>query len=295
MRTILLTCTAAAMALATEPAARLSSPILGYVFDSTAKGVRPINGIPGAASLEAPLPSASKLATGFVSPNREWLLAVLLEGGAAVVNLRSGATTVLESAQADTTLGAWSSDGSSVVLWGRSGSIQVWTGLPGAPTLALSQTLEAIKGVAVADKGESALAWSDSGLFLAEAGGLRQLTGEAVAGAAYRPGSLDWAAVTGTQLIGSGVEPRALTVETPSAVAFAGAGLLVAGKGGVEAIDAAGSATIVPCECAATSLDRLAGADVFRLTGVGAPAIAVYDGNNADLRILYIPSEGGRQ
>src|ERR671912_481097 len=96
MRTILLTFTAAAAVFAAEPSARLTEPVLGYVFDSTAKAVRPINGIPGAAALGSALPSASKLANGFVSHNREWLLAILLDGGVDVLNLRSGSTLALE-------------------------------------------------------------------------------------------------------------------------------------------------------------------------------------------------------
>ncbi|HYP04929.1 MAG TPA: hypothetical protein VER03_01735, partial [Bryobacteraceae bacterium] len=98
MRTLLLTGAIAVAAVAADPAARLSSPLLGYVFDANAKAVRPITGIPGAASLEAPVPSASKLQIGFVSPNRQWLLAVLLEGGAGLLNLRTGETVALDGA-----------------------------------------------------------------------------------------------------------------------------------------------------------------------------------------------------
>ena len=157
MRTILLTMTAAAAALASEPPAKLISPVLGYVFDSTAKAVRPITGIPGAASLEATVPNASKLANGFVSQNREWLLAVLLDGGAELVNLHSGATATLEGAPQDVAFGAWNADGTALTLWSRSGILQVWNGLPDAPVLKFSHQAESAAGIALADSGEAVL------------------------------------------------------------------------------------------------------------------------------------------
>ncbi|HYP05041.1 MAG TPA: hypothetical protein VER03_02305, partial [Bryobacteraceae bacterium] len=193
----------------------------------------------------------------------------------------------------DAALGAWSSDGTSAALWSRAGVLQVWTGLPASPTLSFSQTAEAAAGIALADGGASALVWSDTGLLAVDANGIRALHTEPVSAAAYRAGSSDWAAVTPTQLLRSTVEPRPLTVSGPGAVAFSQEAVLVAGKGAVEVIGE--SSASVPCECDGTSLEPLAGTNIFRLTDLQAPSLAVYDGSEAEPRILYIPSEGRRQ
>jgi hypothetical protein len=52
---------------------------------------------------------------------------------------------------------------------------------------------------------------------------------------------------------------------------------------------------MIECDCSATNIERLAGRDVFRLTGLDAPSIAIYDGDSDEPRIVYIPAEGGRQ
>jgi hypothetical protein len=293
MKSILLTLAAVTAALATEPPSRVASPVLGYVFDSKVKGVRPITGIAGAASLDDALPNASKLANGFVSQNGEWLLAVLLDGGIELKNLRTGATSALEGAPEDVVLGAWSADDSALALWSRSGLLQVWSGLPEAPALKFTQQADSAAGIAIAGDGQSVLVWSDAGLFIADASGVRPLLSEPVIAASFG-GSSEWAAITKTQLLRSGAEPIVLAIERASAVAFTTTGLLVAGKGAVEAIDGSTS-TLLACECEATVLARLAGANTFRLTGLGAGKLAVYDGSGAEPKILYIPTEGDRQ
>src|SRR5215210_7725860 len=109
MRITLLLLSAVA-ALSAAPDARLSSPVLGYVYDPAARSVRPLAGVPGAAALEAPIGSASKSTSGVVSPSQRQLLAVLLEGGVAVIDLASGAMRQLQGAPTDVALAAWSSD-----------------------------------------------------------------------------------------------------------------------------------------------------------------------------------------
>ena len=297
MRTPLLTFAVAAFAFAADPVAKVESPVLGYIYDSKARAIRPISGIPGSASLDAALPSASKLANGFVSHSRQWLLAILLDGGVELVDLHSGVRTALEGAPNDSVGGSWSGDGSAFALLSGSGSIQVWTGAPDAPTLKFSHSAGSAAGIALADGGESVLYWSDAGLFAAAAGkDARQLVSEPVIAAAFRSGSSTaWAALTATQLLRSEMEPRGLTVAEPAAVAFVGDGILAAGKGAVERIADDASSNLVACDCTATVLERLAGTDVFRLTGLAGDNVAIYDGSSSEPAILYLPSDGGRQ
>jgi hypothetical protein len=117
---------------------------------------------------------------------------------------------------------------------------------------------------------------------------------EPVVAAAYGPGSNNWAAVTGTQLLRSGAEPLGLSIDKAAAVTFADTAVLVAGQGGVQVVDGA-AATTVACDCTATSLERLAGTNVFRLTGLTSEKLAIYDGSNGEPKISYLPNEGGRR
>jgi hypothetical protein len=281
-------------AVASEPAARLSSPVLGYVFDSSARTVRPIAGVPGAATVEAGLPSASKLKIGFVSPNREWLLAVLLDGGVELTHLQSGKTSVLEGAPDDILLGEWSSDSAAFGLWSKAGVLQVWGGLDGSPAVRFTHSLEAAAGLAVADGGTASLVWTDNGLYEADAEGPQHLLNGSIRAAAYRPGSSDWAAIAGDQLLRPAVEARSLSVESPTSLAFTSTGVLIAGRTGVEAISESG-ATLTPCECQPSVLAPLAGTNTFRLTGLDSGTLAMFDGSGPETRIFYIPTAGVRQ
>ena len=88
----------ASAAIAAEPSSpRLSTPVLGYIFDASSKSVRPIAGVPGAASVEGPLPSATKLEIGFVSQNRRHLLAGTLDG-VVLIDLTTNASVELDGA-----------------------------------------------------------------------------------------------------------------------------------------------------------------------------------------------------
>jgi hypothetical protein len=288
MRMTLLLLSAAA-ALSAAPAARLSSPVLGYVYDPAARAVRPLAGVPGAAALEAPIGSASKLTSGVVSPSQRHLLGVLLEGGVAVLDLASGASTLLKGAPNDVAVAAWSSDSRAVALWSQAGVLQIWTGLPDAPALRSSTA-----GVAVQDGGASALFWNDGGLWTTDSSAVRQVAPSGVVAAVFRAGSAEWVALTESQLLRSDGETRAHSVAKASAVAIAESGILIAGDKAVERISDTGSETI-SCDCRATSLERLTGHDVFRLTGSDAPSLVIFDGaSSSEARILYVPTEGGR-
>lgn len=283
----------AAAAFAADPAAKMASPVLGYVFDSSSKAVRPIAGIPGAAALEGALPSAAKLEIGFVSPNGRFLLAATLDG-AVLIDLHNKTTADLENGPADIALGSWSPDSKTFALWTRSGKLQVWTGVPDSAALKFSADVESPAGIAVADGGAVAAFWNDSGLRLVDGAHIEEAAAGPIAAAAFRAGSVEWAAVTEGQLIRSSGDPVALDLVKPSAVAFGSRSVLAGGEKALSIFDENGARTIA-CDCAATTLERLAGTDVFRLTGVDSPSIAIYDGDSDEPRIVYIPAEGGRQ
>ena len=292
MRTTLLTLSLAGLALASDPA-RVTSPVLGYVFDPTSKSIRLIAGVPGAAALEAALPSASKIENGFVSQNRRYLIATTLDG-VLLLNLETLATLRLEGAPADVELAAWSSDGTAIAFWSRSGEIQLWAGFPKLASFRFSAAADSPAGLAVADGGRSVLYWNDTGLYSVDGSSVRQIISERVNSAAYRAGTDDWAAITGSQLLRSNGEPLALPVTKAKSVSFSSKGVVIGGEKAIGLIDDAGSRTIA-CDCDATVMERLAGTDVFRLTGLDAASLAIFDGDSAGPQILYVPTEGGRR
>jgi hypothetical protein len=284
----------ASAAIAAEPSSpRLSTPVLGYVFDASSKSVRPISGVPGAASVEGPLPSATKLDIGFVSQNRRHLLAGTLEG-IVLIDLTTNASVELEGAPSDMALGSWSSDSRSFALWTRSGALQVWTGFPDSPALEFSTAVESAAGVAIADGGHLASFWNEAGLSFVDAERTGQVLSGHVTAAAFKPGTTEWAAVVDSHLARSNAEPAEIDVPNPSAIAFSGNGVLIAGEKALAIIGANGS-RVIGCDCTAKGVDRLAGRDVFRLIDPDARSIAIYDGDSDEPRIVYIPTEGGRQ
>jgi hypothetical protein len=268
--------------------------VLGYVFDPASKSVRPIAGVPGAAAIESALPSASTIEKGFVSQNRRYLVATTLDG-VALMNLETFATQQLEGAPSDVALAAWSADGTAVAFWSRSGEMQLWTGFPGSPSFRFSAAVDSPAGLAVGDGGRSVLFWNETGLYAADGNSVRQLVPEAVTSAAYHAGTNDWAAVTASQLLRSNAEALSLAVTKPKAVAFSSrGGVLIGGEKGIGLVDDSGS-RLVECDCDATVMERLAGTDVFRLTGLDSSSLAIYDGDSGEPRILYVPTEGARK
>ncbi len=71
-------------------AVRISGPVLGYYFDGAAATLRPLLGVPGAATMGKPVEMEFRLAKAAVSPAHDYLLAQV-EGEAEVALLRLGA------------------------------------------------------------------------------------------------------------------------------------------------------------------------------------------------------------
>src|SRR4051794_14999915 len=71
----------------------ISAPVLGYVFDDTAKAIRKISGIPGAANLDAPVDLGSALQTAFVNSAGRLAIGVTKEGGVVAIRWSDAAAT----------------------------------------------------------------------------------------------------------------------------------------------------------------------------------------------------------
>ncbi|MDX1984034.1 MAG: hypothetical protein SFV51_27415 [Bryobacteraceae bacterium] len=110
----------------------LTAPALGYVLDNSARSLRPIEGVPGAAILGNRVNLNAFVHHAWLSPNRRHALATSEEGGLLVVKL-DGGTGLARAISTDVPLAAaFSPDGTAAVVLAAE-RFEVWRGLPDAP------------------------------------------------------------------------------------------------------------------------------------------------------------------
>ncbi len=155
------------MALAAVQAASnaIEGPRLGFVFDHATKSVRPILGIPGAATLGQSLESGLDLRKIAISPMQDYVLATEGEHNQVVV-LATNRTPLVAVAVQGADRGpdqlSISSGGTAAALYYKGGNhVQLISGLPGAPRISARLYLSAGQvpsALAVSDDGQTLLA-----------------------------------------------------------------------------------------------------------------------------------------
>jgi hypothetical protein len=299
-------------------AADIRGPVLGYVLDGSQLRLRPILGIPGAASTGAVIDNGVDIYAAAFSPSANYVLALtgtalapfsIVPGQAAVPvpGALSGADQILLSPE-----------GSAAALYFRaSRSVQILTGLPAAPsvarTLDLSSLPSAPAALALSDD-DGVLAAVVNGdtsalyLFAADSSVTLVALQEAVTAIDFLHRRHD-AILTGASdafliqdvlgaagvvaLAGDGISsPSAVTMAGDNSHAFA----LNSNSGVVVALDLSGGASVASdCQCAATGLARLNGAAAFRLTEYSTGPMLIVDGAALSQappgppRVLFVP------
>ncbi|MFN7996372.1 MAG: hypothetical protein U0Q18_22360 [Bryobacteraceae bacterium] len=193
---ILCACSAASWA---DSNAAVNGPVAGYVFDSQARVVRPMVGIPGAAYMSSPVVSNVDIAS--VAP--EGSAALATRGGQLLLFTGLGTATpasihVTGSIAAPDRF-AWAAGGSSAAIYSsQSRQAQILTGLQQTPAAAAPIDLSSLSGkiTAMAFDGRQILI----GLSSAGAGGIYSVTAQ-------------------------GAPKRLASSDSPSAIALAGADL----------------------------------------------------------------------
>jgi hypothetical protein len=285
---------------------QVSGPVSGFVFDRSARGLRPVLGIPGAAVLGDPVNFGFAVASAFVAPRQDSAVVLTADGSVHLFSLNSGIPT--EQTPAGITVAqehaVFSPSGTAAVLYG-SGSAQLITGLPDAPAIAGSVDLSqagSIGSIAVSDDGTTLLI--AAGGFISFAGNSGTLHNLIAAGdgaqVAFAPGGYE-AAVA---------DPASSTIEQFSDVTAASQPTVIAGPGanlapavglafspdsgslflananGVTEFDlATGSSTIISCDCAPTGLHPMG--SVFRLNEAGSKPLWLLDAHAA--RTVFVP------
>ena len=294
----------------------LSGPTLGLVFDSSQSALRPIRGIPGAATLGDLVNPGFALASATISPVQGYALALRADDSSVVLVRASGASAAIPGARPAPALVVFSPAGTAAALYDSGAArVQILTGLPDAAALQSDIDISALAGPV------AALAVNDAGTSLLLA------AGQAGTVSLYRTG-MDGAApqflasfrsVAALNLSGTGHEalladsaagavyairdlPGPGRIETlasardglaaPIAVDSDSAGrIFVADQAGnVTILDRAhGSVSSLPCGCVPTGLFRLSGTATFRLTEPSGAPMWVLDASGTEPRIVAIP------
>ena len=299
----------------------VAGPVSGYVFDRSARVLRPILGIPGASLLGDGLDAGSELAAAYVAPGQNWVLAATADGP-VFFRLSSGAVSriTVGGVTASPERVAFSPSGTAVALY-AAGRIQVVQGLPDAPRVAgaLAAGVSGRSSQALAAgrsrPGLGSFAVSDDGLYVlyAEGGSIRLwgaagedfsvIQADSSAVVAFAPGGHNAAAAdpsVGVVLLGdvAGAGSRR-TLAASGGMAYP-AGLAFSADGGklfladaaarrVTAFDlAAGSQTVVSCDCVPAGLFAMDG--LFRLNEAGAAPLWLLDARSGEPRIVFVPA-----
>jgi DNA-binding beta-propeller fold protein YncE len=310
-----------ALALLIAPAAvrpgtnSIEGPRLGFIFDHTTKSVRPILGIPGAATMGQPLESGLDLRKIAISPMQDYVLATEGEHNQVVV-LATNHTPMVAVAVQGADHGpdqlSISAGGTAAALYYKGGNhVLVISGLPAAPKISARLYLSAGQvpsALAISDDGETLLAGvADSVYWVSPSGevpilkGLHKIVSIALASnhtALVADGVANQ--IHRVQNVTSAVETDIVAgskegIAAPVAVAMSGDGkraFVANGKSGTIAIVDLQSKTEVSqlsCQCTPTGLDRLAGTDVFRLTEPSSGPMWVLEAATHQSRIVFVP------
>lgn len=305
---------------------QVSGPVVGYVFDGSARVVRPVLGIPGASLVGSAVQFGYDLASVTVSPGADSAVVSASDGSLHLVGFSGAGVTGISfngsSVRPDQVV--YSPSGTSVALI-AAGHAQIFSGLPASATLAGTMDLGGITAarvqaetvarpaagrppsMALSDDGAWLLTVADGSVEMIGAGGSHGIaTAGRAALVAFAPGThdvafADQAAQTVTMVhdADSAATPQVLwqdaSLASATGLAFSldGKSLFLASGAGsaVTVFDlAAGTHTGVSCNCAATGLARMGSA--FRLNDLGSGPLWLLDAAASEPRTVFVPAPG---
>jgi hypothetical protein len=291
----------------------ISGPLIGYVWDPTASGLRPIFGVSGAAQLGAALYANQSLSGAAVSLAKQFALLTSTTGEIFLTTLPAGEPSLLTPKLSTQQQIALSPSGDAAIIFARDlMSITLITGLPASPALQTIELPAIANQAVVSDSGlvliATTLSDGTSALrSLAASGATAPVTTLSQFGAmAFLPKSTNAliadAGQNGVQLASglggavniSRIASSADGIARPVAVASSldAHWAIIANQTGsnIVRVDLSGKtpASSVQCNCSPAFLMPIAGNDVFRLTELGAGPLSIFDGNASKPRVFLI-------
>ncbi|MBZ5617148.1 MAG: WD40 repeat domain-containing protein [Acidobacteriia bacterium] len=287
---------------------RVVGPNSGFVFDTVGHTLRPIRGIPGAATVGDPLDFGFDVASVLVAPRQDWAVVVATDASLHLFRITPG--TVVER-PIDGLSGvpervAFSPSGTAAALY-ASGHLQIVNGLPDSPTLTSTLDLGVPSALAISDDGAYVLSAAVGSIRLLGTAGENIKVMDASDGAliAFAPGGHD-AAVSDSggaglvwfrDLTGSSRQSVLASgdaeVASPVGLAFSADGrtLFVASSTArsVSTFDlATGNRAAIPCPCAPAGFVPMG--NTFRLNELGSEPLWLLDTAAGQPRIVFVPA-----
>ncbi len=294
-----------------------SGPMLGYVWDKTASGLRPILGVPGAAQFGSPIYGGAGYNNAVACPDKKYALLTSSGGQAFLGPLPSGVPVQIADHLSTKEQIAISPSCSAALLYAPgTSSATLILGLPATPT---AQTINLSQAGQV-----TTAAVSDSGLILAAVGkaasgstiqaisadgtAMQLTTVAGLGGMTFLPSSQNaliadsgrntiWSAsgLPNTTALNS-VAATADGVRQPIAVASSSDGrwLIVANQNGAAILrldlTRQTAPTQIACRCSAVGLTPLSGNNTFLLSAVDTGPVWTFDGDSPSPRVVFIPA-----
>src|SRR5215469_1203382 len=152
--------------LAVAQTGTFTGPVAGYVFDSGAHALRPVLGIPGAATIGAPIDAGYSFTAAYVAPQQDSFFGIASDGSTHWFTIAAGAVTEkgIDGVMQAPERVVFSPSGTAAALYAN-GQAQIVTGLHGTPAAGGSLSF----GSAGARHGRRiapAMAVSDDGSYL---------------------------------------------------------------------------------------------------------------------------------
>lgn len=291
---------------------QITGPVSGYVFDTSARALRPVLGIPGASLFGSPVDFGFPVASVAVAPRQDAAFVTAADGTLHLFRFQANAPADLNFnglANAPERV-VFSPSGTAAALY-RAGSVQIVSGLPDSAGIAATLALPAAPdSLALSDDGTALLVASGNTIELysgaADLGMVTSTAGPSLA--AFAPSSHDAAIVDRAgagivlfrNLTGT-VAPQPLaasddTIRSASALAFSNDGqqllLTTSGSQAVATFDlATGLRGAISCMCAPATLARMG--DVFRLNDLAQDAVWLLDARPATAGVTFVPAVAG--
>ncbi len=296
---------------------QVSAPVAGYVFDGAA--LRPINGVPGGATLGEALDLGLAASAAAVSPQLDSAIVTASDGALHLFRLSGhGATEVSwNGVPHGPAQMVYSPSGTAAAIY-AAGRVQVVSGLPNAPVPAFAAELDS-SPVAPARQSpraaSQAMALSDDATWLLVAGEGRVrllgasgsssvlLEGSRAVSVAFAPGGHaaavlegagPWLNVFTDVSAASGQRIPAPGLAEPAGLAFSadGKSVLAASRAGksvtIFELAAADEATTLVCNCFPTGVTPMG--RFFRLTEAGPGPVWLVDMSANPARLVFVPA-----
>jgi hypothetical protein len=292
-----------AMSAAAQQSASVGGvPALGYLFDTSARAFRPILGIPRAAAIGEPVESGFSIQSAIVLGGSSTALAMLREGGAAVIDLSGqrppaiipivGHARALYSSPRGTAAAVLTENWAGFLTGVSSGNPQVAGLALDAQPVAAS----------VSDDGMNLMAaLADGSILMAGRDGSRTSIAPPapVSRVAFRPGGTDALAITtdnrawfiqsGAMAQIAGPEDGVAQIVGIDFLPDANRAVIASSNGAILIVDVrSGAKSSAACSCNPSRLEPMAAPGIFRLTEAPAQPQYMFDGSS--LQTFFVPA-----